>query len=130
MPRPQNNLAFLHFAQPIRRTDVTELVHVERREHVLIVSMRREAKRNAIDRAMADALDEAFNRLDDDHEIWVGVLTGTADVFSAGSDLRAGGDYLTDRGGEYGLIRRERRKPLIAAVEGPALGGGMEMVLT
>lgn len=92
--------------------------------------MRREAKRNAVDRVMADELDDALNRLDDDHELWVGVLTGTTAVFSAGSDLRAAGDYLTERGGEYGLIRRQRRKPLIAAVEGAALGGGMEMVLS
>ena len=91
--------------------------------------MQRAAKRNAIDRAMADALDAALNELDDDDQLWAGILTGTADVFSAGSDLTAGGDYVTDRGGEYGLIRRRRRKPLIAAVEGPALGGGLELVL-
>ena len=91
--------------------------------------MQRAAKRNAVNRALADALDDALNELDDDDELWVGILTGTADVFSAGSDLNAGGDYVTDRGGEYGLIRRRRRKPLIAAVEGPALGGGLEIVL-
>ena len=96
---------------------------------VLIVSMERAAKRNAIDRAMADALDAALNELDDDDQLWAGVLTGTADVFSAGSDLTAGGDYRTVRGGEYGIIRRRRRKPLVAAVEGPALGGGLEIVL-
>jgi enoyl-CoA hydratase/carnithine racemase len=78
---------------------------------------------------MADALDDALNELDDDQELWAGVLTGSADVFSAGSDLTAGGDYSTERGGEYGIIRRQRRKPLIAAVEGPALGGGLEIVL-
>src|SRR3984957_20313805 len=91
--------------------------------------MDRAAKRNAIDRAMADALDDALNELDDDQELWAGVLTGSADVFSAGSDLTAGGDYSTERGGEYGIIRRQRRKPLIAAVEGPAFGGGLEIVL-
>ena len=91
--------------------------------------MEREAKRNAIDRAMADALDVAFNTLDDDAELWAGVLASSGSVFCAGSDLTAGGDYVTDRGGEYGLVRRRRRKPLIAAVEGPALGGGLEILL-
>lgn len=91
--------------------------------------MERASKRNAIDREMANQLDAAFNQLDDDEELWAGVLTGTPEVFSAGSDLTAGGDYVTSRGGEYGLIRRQRRKPLIAAVEGPALGGGLELVL-
>lgn len=105
------------------------LVEVQRRGRVLVVSMRREAKRNAVDRAMADALDEALNELDDDDEVWSGVLTGTNSVFSAGSDFTADGDYVTERGGEYGIIRRRRRKPLIAAVEGPALGGGLEIVL-
>jgi enoyl-CoA hydratase/carnithine racemase len=74
-------------------------------------------------------LDAALNELDDDDRLWAGVLTGTPEVFSAGSDLTAGGDYVTARGGEYGIIRRNRRKPLVAAVEGPALGGGLEIVL-
>jgi enoyl-CoA hydratase/carnithine racemase len=74
-------------------------------------------------------LDDALNQLDDDPDLWVGVLAGTPLVFSAGSDMAAREDYRTERGGEYGLIRRSRRKPLIAAVEGPALGGGLELVL-
>jgi enoyl-CoA hydratase len=114
----------------VKDTDDTgHRVGTARHGRVLVITMERGAKRNAIDRAMADALDEALNGLDDDDEIWAGVLTGNADVFSAGSDLRAGGDYVTARGGEYGIIRRRRRKPLIAAVEGPALGGGLEVVL-
>jgi enoyl-CoA hydratase len=106
-----------------------DVVTRRREGHVLVVSMGRAAKRNAIDRAMADALDEALNNLDDDTDLWAGVLTGTTDIFSAGSDLTSRGDYVTARGGEYGIIRRARRKPLIAAVEGPALGGGLEIVL-
>jgi enoyl-CoA hydratase/carnithine racemase len=109
--------------------DAGRLVSTRREGRVLLVGMERVAKRNAIDRAMADALDAALNELDDDPDLWAGVLTGTPAVFSAGSDLTAGGDYVTERGGEYGIIRRGRRKPLIAAVEGPALGGGLEILL-
>ena len=105
------------------------LVRAERTGRLLVVRMCREAKRNAVNRQLADELDAAFNLLEDDDGLWAGVLTGTGRVFCAGSDLTAGGDYATERGGEYGLIRRRRRKPLIAAVEGPALGGGLELVL-
>jgi enoyl-CoA hydratase len=106
-------------------------VETEVRERVLVVAIRREEKRNAIDQEIADGISAALDRLDDDPELWVGVLTGTATVFSAGSDLATsrGGSAATERGGEYGVIRRHRAKPLIAAVEGPALGGGFEIVL-
>ena len=102
---------------------------VERYGHVLAITMVRESKRNAIDRSMADALDAALSQLDDDAELRAGVLAGGKRVFCAGSDLTSNGDYVTERGGEYGIIRRRRRKPLVAAVEGAALGGGLEIVL-
>jgi enoyl-CoA hydratase/carnithine racemase len=108
---------------------VTELVSTERIGHVLVVSLQRQDKRNAVNRELADELDAAFNTFDDDPDVWAGVLTGARSVFSAGSDLSSRGDYVTARGGEYGIIRRPRSKPLIAAVEGVALGGGFEIVL-
>lgn len=109
---------------------MSELVNTEQIDHVLIISMRRESKGNAVDRDLADAIDAALNSLDDDPDLWVGILTGTPTMFSAGSDLNARGDYVTARGGEYGIVRRTRNKPLIAAVEGFALGGGLEIVLS
>ncbi len=105
------------------------LVGLDREGHVLVITMQRETKRNAVDRHLADAIDSALNELDDDDTLWAGVLTGSSTFFCAGSDLTANGDYSTERGGEYGIIRRVRRKPLIAAVEGFALGGGLEIAL-
>ena len=66
--------------------------------------------------------------------LWVGILTGVPPVFSAGADLKeinAGRavDLTTARGGFGGITRRERTKPIIAAVDGPALAGGAEMAL-
>ena len=107
-------------------------VSTEVHERVLVVRIEREEKRNAIDQAVADGIGAALDRLDDDPELWVGIITGTPTVFSAGSDLGSSrdGSARTERGGEYGVIRRDREKPLIAAVEGPALGGGFEIVLS
>lgn len=108
---------------------MSDTVHTETRGRVLVLRLGREAKRNAIDEEMALGIDAALNRLADDPELWVGVLTGAPSVFSAGTDMRAG-IHTTERGGQYGVIRRERIKPLIAAVEGAALGGGFEVVLS
>ncbi len=78
---------------------------------------------------MALGIDAALNELEDDDDLWVGILTGGTEVFCAGTDLRVGSGPGTERGGPYGIIRRRRAKALVAAVEGAALGGGMEMVL-
>ena len=109
--------------------EATPLIATERLGRVLVVRMQREAKRNAVDPEMTAGLDAAMNVLEDDEELRVGVLTGTDAVFCAGTDLKQGAGPPTERGGHYGVIRRTRRKPLIAAVEGPAVGGGFELVL-
>lgn len=104
-------------------------VTTERDGRVLIIRMNRPSKRNAIDAEMTAGLDAAMDLLDDDPDLWAGILAGTDDVFSAGTDLAAGPGVPTPRGGEYGVARRRRSTPLVAAVEGMALGGGFELVL-
>jgi enoyl-CoA hydratase len=104
-------------------------VETSRHGPVLVVTMAREEKRNALNEAITAGIDAAMNEIEDDPTLWCGILTGGARVFSAGADLAAGPGEPTDRGGIVGLINRHRTKPLIAAVEGLALGGGFELVL-
>ncbi len=96
---------------------------------VLLITINRSHKRNAIDQETADLLDAAMERLDHGDGIRAGILTGAGGNFSAGTDLTSASAPRTERGGSYGLVRRVRRRPLIAAVEGLALGGGMEIAL-
>jgi enoyl-CoA hydratase/carnithine racemase len=104
-------------------------VHATRRGRILVITMDRPAKRNALDAEMTAGLDAALNLLEDDPELWAGVLTGTASIFSAGTDLAVGAGEPTERGGEYGVVRRRRGTPLIAAIEGGAYGGGLELAM-
>ena len=97
--------------------------------HVAVVTLDRPEKRNAMDAEMTAALDAALNELDGDPAVRAIVLAGSGPAFSAGTDLATGSGGPTGRGGPYGVTRRTRRVPLIAAVEGPALGGGFEIVL-
>ncbi len=97
--------------------------------HILVVEMARPAKRNALNGDITAGIDAAMNELEDNPALWCGILTGDESIFSAGADLATGPGEPTARGGIVGLINRKRNKPLIAAVEGLALGGGMELVL-
>lgn len=113
-------------------TEVTNLVLHERREGVLTITINRPAQKNAVNHEVALQLASALDLLDADPELAVGVLTGAGGTFSAGMDLKAfaTGELPVLAGrGFGGLTRAVVSKPLIAAVEGWALGGGFELVL-
>jgi enoyl-CoA hydratase len=110
------------------------MVEYEIQGHVALITLNRPEARNAVDAAMASGLEAAVDRVEEDPEVWLAILGGAGPVFCAGADLKlvaagqATGMY-TERGGFAGVTQRARTKPLIAAVEGPALAGGAEIVL-
>lgn len=115
------------------------MVDYEVQGRVALITLNRPEARNAVNGAVASGMESAIDRMEDDPEVWVGVLRAntegqTRPVFSAGADLKAinsgeAGGLGTARGGFAGFAYRERRKPVIAAVDGLATAGGCEIVL-
>ena len=112
-------------------------VDYELHGHVAVMTINRPAARNAVNTDVAQGLEAAIDRLEQDDAAWVGIITGAQTekgwIFCAGADLKQmsvdPGGMSTARGGFAGFVQRERTKPVIAAVDGPALAGGTEIVL-
>jgi enoyl-CoA hydratase len=110
-------------------------VDYEQRGPFAVIKINRPEARNAVNADVANGIEEALDQLEADDATWVGILTGEPPVFCAGADLKEinsgnAGGLATKRGGFAGITMRDRTKPIIAAVDGPALAGGTEIVLS
>ncbi|MEZ5268458.1 MAG: enoyl-CoA hydratase-related protein [Microthrixaceae bacterium] len=112
-------------------------VDYEKQGNVGVITINRPDARNAVNSDVAQGIESAIDQIEDDPEVWVGILTGAKTekgyIFCAGADLKQmstdPGGMQTERGGFGGFVTRERSTPIIAAVDGPALAGGTELVL-
>jgi len=108
---------------------VADEVLTEAHGRVLVITLNRPEARNAVDNALGDALVEAMAGLDADESLSLGILTGAGKGFSAGMDLKAFAAEGPPR--NFGRFLQDgSAKPLVAAVEGFALAGGLEIALT
>jgi enoyl-CoA hydratase len=111
---------------------------VEQEGHTLVVTMNRPEKKNALSGEMLAIMEEAWDRVNEDDDIRVCILTGAGGAFCAGADLKAmgsshPGDSFSGGGWDLSVIKSLLKgfrltKPLIAAVEGPAIAGGTEIL--
>lgn len=112
---------------------MSDYVKTEIIDGIMIITVNRPEARNAINYETAHDMARAFDELDANPDVVIGILTGAANTFSSGMDLKAfalnGQRPLVEGRGFAGLCERPPRKPMIAAVEGYALAGGCEMAL-
>lgn len=118
---------------------MSDIVLYETRGRVAVLTLNRPDARNAVNGEVANAMEAAIDRMEADPEVWVGIITANTEgqerpVFCAGADLKAinagkGDELSTKRGGFAGLVYRDRKKPIIVAVDGLATAGGCEIVL-
>lgn len=107
-------------------------VCVTRDDGVLIIRLNRPAESNAVNQALARGVSAAMDELDNDPTLRIGVITGSHKAFCAGMDLKAylQGDMPATERGFAGVTRKPPEKPLIAAIEGFAVAGGLEIALS
>jgi enoyl-CoA hydratase len=118
---------------------MSDIVQYETRGRVAVITLNRPEARNAVNGDVANGVEAAIDQLEADPEVWVGIITANTvgqekPVFCAGADLKAinsghAGGLNTKRGGFAGFVYRERKKPVIVAVDGLATAGGCEIVL-
>ena len=118
---------------------MSDIVTFEARGRIGLITLNRPDARNAVNGDVASGLEAAVDRLEDDDDLWVGVLQANTEgqsrpVFCAGADLKAlnsgdGAALSTERGGFAGFVYRERTKPIVAAIDGLATAGGCEITL-
>ena len=111
------------------------IVELERRDHIALVTLNRPEARNAISPEVSQTMVTVLDEVEDDPALRAVVLTGRGEVFSAGADLKVvaagrANDIARGKGGFAGIVNRDFPKPIIAAVNGPALAGGFEIVLS
>ncbi len=126
-------------ARRIRSAAMSDIVTYEATGRIAVITLNRPEARNAVNGDVAEGLEAAIDQLEGDEDVWVGIIQANTagqsrPVFCAGADLKAinSGDAArlnTKRGGFAGFVYRERRKPIIAAVDGLATAGGCEIVL-
>ncbi|MDH3622506.1 MAG: crotonase/enoyl-CoA hydratase family protein [Myxococcales bacterium] len=109
-------------------------VTFETNGHIASITLDRPEARNAINGEMASGIESALDRYEKDDALWAAILKANGPVFCAGADLKeiAAGNVVslsTKKGGFAGITKRERTKPVIAAVTGSALAGGTEIAL-
>ena len=115
---------------------MSDAVLRERQGRIEILTINRPEARNAVNGAVSKAFTEAFDELENDDDCNVVIVTGAGDkAFCAGMDLKAfaageAGEIMGARGGFGGIAQRDFPKPLIAAVNGSALAGGCEIMLS
>lgn len=107
-------------------------IETETRGHVLVITLNRPEARNAFNRAMAEEMEAIVDRYEEDIDLRAAIIRAEGPTFSAGQDLKAalkGEMATTKKRGGFGIMAKPPVKPLIAAVDGQALAGGMELTL-